>query len=86
MKKGIFTILLISCLLGASCGPDPVELCDCVTTDTGEWDLYLSKECQQKMIDAFGPELDGMDEWFRDNCERTAHPQFKDEPKRPIAI
>lgn len=86
MKIYYFIFFSLIVLLPFGCGPDKKELCDCVTTDTGEWDMYLSKECQQKMIDTFGPDLNGMEEWFRENCERISHPKLKDEPGKPIAI
>lgn len=57
------------------------ELCDCVTTETGEWDMYLSPECERLCKDMFGPELDGMEEWFQRNCERTHHPRTEQDNK-----
>ena len=49
--------------------PPPATLCDCINIGPeGRWDMKLSSACMQQCIDAFGPELKGMEAWFKDEC------------------
>lgn len=62
--------LLSACILG--CGPQPEEetaLCDCVQNEAGEFMMYLSLACQERIKQKFGANLDGMETWFRDHCD-----------------
>jgi hypothetical protein len=84
MKIAFFTLFCSLLMLISGCGIDKQEtkeLCDCVTTETGEWDMYLSPACAELCKDTFGEDLNGMEEWFQQNCERLYHPKTTEENK-----
>jgi len=77
MKNPLLIALLLVALSACfcSCKDDKKTLCDCVTTETGEYSMYLSPECEELVKQKFGPELEGMETWFQENCERVQHPK-----------
>lgn len=67
--------LLTGLALGACATPggtDDFDLCSCNSWDRGQRDLKLSQKCIDACLDKFGGNLEGMDEWFRDNCDPQA--------------
>ncbi|MEL6535315.1 MAG: hypothetical protein AAFQ98_07890 [Bacteroidota bacterium] len=44
------------------------DLCNCNSWDRGERDMELSQRCIDACLEKFGPQLEGMEEWFRDHC------------------
>lgn len=81
----IFIPVLLSCQSEGS-DTDHDALCDCVQTDVkGRWDMNLSPECIQLCVETFGPELTGMEGWFRENCGyELKHPEVS--PKDPEVV
>jgi hypothetical protein len=84
----IFLALTLSLSL-LSCQGDDAEaqaLCDCVQTDEqGRWDMNLSPDCMQRCVDQFGPQLEGMEAWFRETCGYDLqHPSV--DPDQPETI
>jgi hypothetical protein len=72
-------LLLLSGCLSQSPSEDDA-LCACVQTDAqGQWDMHLSPECMALCMDKFGPELSGMEAWFRAHCDYSfEHPELKE--------
>ncbi len=74
MKQTFFLFILLSLVILPGCHDNPSEeksqeLCECVQKDeSGRWDMHLTEECMEKCIEVFGPELKGMEAWFRDHC------------------
>ncbi len=64
--------LLVLLLLACST-PQPEterpELCDCVPAAGASWNGQLSEKCMEMCIEKFGPTLEGMEEWFQENCQ-----------------
>ncbi|MGB3619344.1 MAG: hypothetical protein WBA12_14585 [Catalinimonas sp.] len=62
--------LLCGVVLLSTCAPkERPELCDCVQKDNeGRWDMHLSDECMLEFVEQFGPELEGLEAWFKENC------------------
>ena len=60
-------LLLVAC---TTCSPrQPPDLCACVEADAnGRWDMHLSDACIARFVEEFGQELEGLEEWFRQNC------------------
>ena len=77
-----FLSLGLSALL-SSCASEQDDLCACVQSPGGQWDMQLSEECIAQVTAKFGPELEGMEAWFRENCEAYQPPvdsPHEDEP------
>ncbi|HAA13537.1 MAG TPA: hypothetical protein DCE41_18330 [Cytophagales bacterium] len=64
-------LLFISACGKSSQAPADLEfdLCDCNTWDRGQRDMKLSQRCIDACLKEFGPNLEGMEEWFQENCD-----------------
>lgn len=81
--RSIVWLSLLTGLLWSACGEPDAEaeaLCDCVQTDAqGQWDMHLSPDCMALCVEQFGPELKGMEAWFRENCGYDfRHPEVEE--------
>lgn len=86
---GLLVLSLMGLLLsGCTQAPSEAEqaLCECVQSDAnGGWDMSLTPECMQRCVEFFGPELEGMEKWFREHCGYDfSHPDPEQEPTRRI--
>ncbi|MGD1839946.1 MAG: hypothetical protein ACFB0B_03485 [Thermonemataceae bacterium] len=70
MRKNI--VYITTSLLLLTCQPkekqEATTLCDCVDSSSERWDMQLSEECIDLCIEKFGESLEGMEEWFEENC------------------
>lgn len=73
--KGCFGIILLSILFGCSQNKGQAEefdLCACQVWDEGVRDMSLSEKCIELCLEKFGPQLEGMEEWFAEHCDPQA--------------
>ncbi|MCI4671241.1 MAG: hypothetical protein MRZ79_24085 [Bacteroidia bacterium] len=75
---------LVSCQPNNKSEKASSSLCACVQgkTPEGTWDMHLSEDCIQLCLKTFGPELKGMEDWFKLHCGlELKHPEVKEKSK-----
>lgn len=78
----LFPLFVLVGLTACQQDSESHALCNCIQTDEqGRWDMHLSPDCMKLCVETFGPDLKGMEQWFKEHCDYSfEHPKTDNKP------